>query len=165
MTDHRDLSTSGPRRRAAGRTDHPPDLQQPRAPEPQLRDRGVYVISVAAELAQVHPQTLRSYERAGLIEPARTPGGDRRYSDSDLARVSRITELSEEGISLNGIGRILELEAQVHQLEAELDRTRHQIAALSRRSRSASAQLVPTARQGLVPWRHPLDFSIPTGGA
>jgi len=122
------------------------------------------VISVAAELAQVHPQTLRSYERAGLIEPARTPGGDRRYSDTDLERVSRITELSDEGINLNGIGRILELEAQVQQLEQNLDRTRRQVAALAPRTGRGSAQLVPTC-QGLAPWRHPLDFSIPNGGA
>jgi len=147
MTDHLDPPTNDRRRR-----------------DPRLRERGVYVISVAAELAQVHPQTLRSYERAGLIEPARTPGGDRRYSDTDLDRVSRITELSEEGINLNGISRILDLEAQVDQLEAELDQARRQVAALAPHARQGSAQPVPT-RQGLMPWRHPLDLSIPNGGA
>lgn len=146
-------------------TDHlDPPTNDRRRQDPRLRERGVYVISVAADLAQVHPQTLRSYERAGLIEPARTPGGDRRYSDTDLDRVSRITELSEEGVNLTGIGRILELEAHVAQLEADLDRARRQIAALAPHNRRGSSQLVPT-RQGLVPWRHPLDFTIPTGGA
>lgn len=63
------------------------------------RARPVYVISVAADLAGVHAQTLRSYERHGLVEPARTPGGDRRYSDEDLDRVARVTELSGQGIT------------------------------------------------------------------
>jgi len=147
MTDHLDRSSSDRRRQ-----------------DPRLRERAVYVISVAAELAQVHPQTLRSYERAGLIEPARTPGGDRRYSDTDLDRVSRITELSEQGINLTGIGRILDLEAQVDQLETELEQARRQLAALAPHNCRGSSQLVPT-RQGLVPWRHPLDSTIPTGGA
>jgi MerR family transcriptional regulator/heat shock protein HspR len=168
MTAHLDRSRSDHQRRDPGRT-HPPHDEQPAARDPgdrdrRLRERGVYVISVAAELAQVHPQTLRSYERAGLIEPARTPGGDRRYSDTDLDRVSRITELSGEGINLNGIGRILELEGQVRHLEAELDRARRRIADLAPHNNRGSSQLVPT-RQGLVPWRHPLDFTFPTGGA
>lgn len=136
--------TTGPRRL-------PPDL-------------GVYVISVAAELARVHPQTLRSYERAGLIDPARTPGGDRRYSDADLERVARITELSDAGINRTGIARILELEDQVAQLHRELDRTRRHAAHTRTDPRGGRAELVPT-RRGLVPWRHPLDFTIPTGGA
>lgn len=65
-------------------------------------DLGVYVISIAAELAGLHPQTLRSYERHGLIDPERTPGGDRRYSDNDLAQVGRISELIGDGINVAG---------------------------------------------------------------
>ena len=64
--------------------------------------RAVYVISVAAELAGVHAQTLRIYERKGLVEPARTPGGSRRYSDIDIALLRRIQELTNEGLNLAG---------------------------------------------------------------
>jgi MerR family transcriptional regulator/heat shock protein HspR len=88
------------------------------------RARGVYVISVAAELAGVHPQTLRIYERKGLLDPARTAGGNRRYSDSDLERLRRIAELTDEGLNLAGVRRVLELEAAISQLEAELHRAR-----------------------------------------
>ncbi len=86
--------------------------------------RGVYVISVAAELAGVHPQTLRVYERRGLLEPARTGGGSRRYSESDLARLQRIAQLTEEGLNLEGVKRVIELEAEVKRLKSELARER-----------------------------------------
>ena len=86
--------------------------------------RAVYVISVAAELAGMHPQTLRIYERKGLVGPARTAGGNRRYSDADLDRLRRIAELTEEGMNLAGVRRVLELEAQVDALEHELARAR-----------------------------------------
>ena len=131
-------------------------------PDP-LRSRPVYVISVAADLAGVHAQTLRTYERHGLVEPARTPGGDRRYSDEDLDRVARVTELSGEGINLTGIGRILQLEAEVDALQDELDRTR----------RSARAEVDATGRiAGTSPPRakpscrgDTHDFSHDQGGA
>ena len=84
--------------------------------------RAVYVISVAAELAGVHPQTLRIYERKGLVDPARTGGGSRRYSDADIALLQRIQELTTDGLNLAGVKRVLALEARVAQLEAELDR-------------------------------------------
>ena len=74
--------------------------------------RALYIISVAAELAGVHPQTLRIYERKGLIEPSRTEGRSRRYSDRDIALLQRIQELTNEGVSLAGVRRILELEAE-----------------------------------------------------
>ena len=83
--------------------------------------RAVYVISVAAELAGVHPQTLRIYERRGLLAPARTAGGSRRYSDADLALLERIAELTDEGLNLAGVQRVLELEQTVAELEAQLD--------------------------------------------
>lgn len=86
------------------------------------RDTGVYVMSVAASLAGLHPQTLRLYERRGLVEPARTGGGNRRYSDTDLDVLRRIVELTEDGVNLEGIRRILELESKVAQLTAALDR-------------------------------------------
>ena len=88
--------------------------------EEQHEHRAVYVISVAAELAGVHPQTLRIYERKGLVEPERTGGGSRRYSDADIALLTRIQELTNEGMNLAGVKRVLELEARVAELEAKL---------------------------------------------
>ncbi len=82
--------------------------------------RAVYVISVAAELAGVHPQTLRIYERKGLVDPARTGGGSRRYSDADIALLQRISDLTDEGLNLAGVKRVLNLEARVAHLEAVL---------------------------------------------
>ncbi len=86
--------------------------------------RAVYVISVAAELAGVHPQTLRIYERRGLLAPARTAGGSRRYSDADLALLERIAELTDEGLNLAGVQRVLELEQTVAELKEQLDDAR-----------------------------------------
>jgi MerR family transcriptional regulator/heat shock protein HspR len=86
--------------------------------------RAVYVISVAAEIAGVHPQTLRIYERKGLLDPARTQGGSRRYSETDIGRLRRISELSAEGMNLAGIKRVIELEAELNGLRAEIDRVR-----------------------------------------
>src|SRR5687767_944752 len=88
------------------------------------RPTAVYVISVAAELAGVHPQTLRIYERKGLLEPARTGGGSRRYSDADIAQLRRIQELTREGLNLAGVKRVLELEAELDRLEGELVRVK-----------------------------------------
>ncbi len=79
-------------------------------PDPRRTGRGVYGISVTAELSGVPPPTLRLYERHGLLSPARTDGGTRRYSDEDLARVQRITELADAGINLAAIAHILQLE-------------------------------------------------------
>ena len=84
------------------------------------RYRAVYVISVAAELAGMHPQTLRIYERKGLLEPARTPGGNRRYSEADIDRLRRITELAATGMNLAGIRRVMQLEDEVARLHNEV---------------------------------------------
>ncbi|MBT5905268.1 MAG: MerR family transcriptional regulator [Acidimicrobiaceae bacterium] len=86
-------------------------------------DQAVYVISVAAELAGMHPQTLRIYERRGLVDPARTTGGNRRYSETDIVMLLRIAQLTEEGLNLAGVKRVLALEAEVARLEAELATT------------------------------------------
>jgi MerR family transcriptional regulator, heat shock protein HspR len=80
------------------------------------QDRAIYVISVAAELAGVHPQTLRIYERKGLLHPQRTAGNTRRYSDRDIALLRKIQELTNEGINLAGVIRILELEDEIERL-------------------------------------------------
>lgn len=87
----------------------------------EFSSRAVYVISVAAELAGCHPQTLRIYERKGLVEPARTGGGSRRYSDQDIADLQRIQELTEQGLNLAGVKRVLELEVEVAALHAQID--------------------------------------------
>ena len=84
------------------------------------RTRAVYVISVAAELAGVHPQTLRVYERKGLLDPVRTQGGSRRFSEQDLARLRHIQDLTNAGINLEGVQQVMELEAEVARLRAEL---------------------------------------------
>lgn len=84
----------------------------------------VYIISVAAELAGVHPQTLRIYERRGLISPYRTPGGTRRYSAQDLSRLELILELTSQGMNLEGVRRVLELQAEVERLEHQVQRLR-----------------------------------------
>lgn len=82
------------------------------------QDRAIYVISVAAELAGVHPQTLRIYERKGLVQPQRTAGNTRRYSDRDIELLRRIQELTTEGINLAGVMRILALEEEIDLLRA-----------------------------------------------
>ena len=90
----------------------------------------VYVISVAASLSGMHPQTLRIYERRGLIEPFRTPGGTRRYSDADLERLSLIQDLTRQGINIEGAKRIMQLEAENDALRAEVRRLGRQLKVL-----------------------------------
>lgn len=80
----------------------------------------VYVISVAAELAGMHAQTLRQYDRLGLVTPSRSGGGGRRYSAADIARLRRVQEMSQEGVSLAGIQRVLDLEHQVTALQSRV---------------------------------------------
>jgi MerR family transcriptional regulator, heat shock protein HspR len=100
--------------------------------------RAVYIISVAAELAGVHPQTLRTYERKGLLKPARTSGGTRRYSARDVDRVRLIQELTQgEGVNLAGVLRILQMQDEIDRLSDELDRaeqTVQQVRAEARRA-------------------------------
>jgi MerR family transcriptional regulator/heat shock protein HspR len=117
------------------------------------RGRPVFVISVAAELAGVHPQTLRIYERKGLLDPTRTSGGSRRFSESDLARLRRIQELTSTGLNLEGVRRVLQLEAEVRQLETELTEVRAQaMAAVAATHRQYRRDLVPV-RETPVPYR------------
>lgn len=112
-----------------------------------------YVISVAAERAGVHPQTLRIYERKGLLDPDRTPGGSRRYSDEDIAQMAHIQELTGQGINLEGVRRILALEAQIasvrEQLVDALELAREAVEATHRQYRR---ELVPL-RTDLLPAR------------
>jgi MerR family transcriptional regulator/heat shock protein HspR len=116
------------------------------------RLRAVYVISVAAELAGVHPQTLRIYERKGLVDPARTGGGSRRYSDADIAQLRRIQDLTTAGLNLEGVRRILELEAEVARLRAELGALQVEAReAVERTHRQYRRDLVPL-KQSPVRW-------------
>lgn len=89
--------------------------------DPRERPDALYVISVAAELTGVHPQTLRIYERRGLLDPERTSGGSRRYSDADLARLERIVELTNSGLNLEGVKRVMDLEDEVQRLQEQID--------------------------------------------
>ncbi len=82
--------------------------------------KAVYVISVAAELAGVHPQTLRIYERKGLVYPLRTDGGSRRYSEEDVRRLRRIQELTNAGLNLEGVKKLMELENEISSLKISL---------------------------------------------
>ena len=118
---------------------------------PIRRTKAVYVISVAAELAGVHTQTLRIYERKGLVEPARTPGGSRRYSEDDLAVLHRIQELTEDGLNLAGVKRVLELEAQLARLRSELAEAQATAQdAIERTHRQYRRDLVPLNQQVAV---------------
>lgn len=85
-------------------------------------DRGLFSISVAAELAGLHPQTLRIYEREGLLQPLRSQGGTRRYSRNDVLRLQEICALTGDGLNLAGIRRVLQLQEETRQLQAELAR-------------------------------------------
>src|SRR6266571_5609246 len=87
-------------------------------------ERGVYIISVAAELIGVHPQTLRIYERKGLLQPSRTSGNTRRYSERDIHRLRTIQRLTQEGVSLAGVQMILDMERQMEELERRMEQVR-----------------------------------------
>jgi MerR family transcriptional regulator/heat shock protein HspR len=108
--------------------------------------QAVYVISVAAELAGMHPQTLRIYERRGLLTPARTSGGNRRYSDADIARLRRIAELASSGMNLEGIRHVMSLEEEVIRL-------RQEVAELRQALMEAVSALENNSRGALVPLR------------
>jgi MerR family transcriptional regulator/heat shock protein HspR len=93
-------------------------------------EQGVFMISVAAELAEMHPQTLRMYEQRGLIAPKRSPKNTRLYSQRDVERLRRIQQMTAEGLNLAGVEIVLALEAQVQKLRAEGERLRKRIAEL-----------------------------------
>ncbi len=113
------------------------------------KTEAVYIISVAAELAGVHPQTLRIYERKGLIEPFRTPGGTRRYSEEDLEKLSLIQELTSAGVNLEGVRRILQLRADNKRLRSQVDRLRRLLSEAEARYAGAPSTSTP-----LGPARH-----------
>lgn len=117
----------------------------------------VYVISVAANLAGMHPQTLRIYERRGLIEPFRTPGGTRRYSDEDLERLAMIQDLTEQGINIEGVKWIMELEAENERLRGDLKRLRRKVALAEEDKATAVRDVHRSYRREIVVRRDLLD--------
>ena len=115
--------------------------------------RALYIISVAAELAGVHPQTLRIYERKGLLEPARTSGRSRRYSDDDIELLRRIQELTAEGISLVGVQRILALENELRASLQLVSQLQEKVDALQREMNDRVAAAHRQYKRELVPVR------------
>lgn len=113
----------------------------------------VYVISVFAELAGVHPQTLRNYERSGLLNPKRTSGGSRRFSDEDLLALRRIQELTTEGVNLVGVKRIMAL-------EGELDSLHERVIALVNEARANVEETHRQYRRDLVPVQNTLAIRV-----
>ena len=115
-------------------------------------DRGVFMISVAAELAEMHPQTLRMYEQRGLIEPKRSPKGTRLYSHEDVERLRRIQAMTNElGLNLAGVEHVL-------RLEQELERARRRVDALERRAAEMQSELRERRGGELVPLKHTRDI-------
>jgi len=120
-----------------------------------MDDRPRYMISVAADLVGMHPQTLRIYETKGLIRPKRTAGNTRLYSEADLERLRLIQELTNDvGLNLAGVEQVLELQHQVERMRRRLDR-------MEREMREAINEVHRQYRRELVPWKPPIDL-IPT---
>ena len=132
-------------------------------------DAPVFAISVVAQLTGMHPQTLRQYDRLGLVTPQLTAGGGRRYSAIDVDRVREIQQLSADGIGLSGIKRILGLEAEnaqlrrrVKDLETDLDIAHAALQQSQARPPSSGAELVVRDRASVVVWRRPARSPFPT---
>jgi MerR family transcriptional regulator/heat shock protein HspR len=124
-----------------------------RGPEPD-EERAVYIISVAAELAGVHPQTLRIYERKGLVAPKRTSGNTRRYSDRDIQLLRQIQDLTQEGgINLAGVKMIIELQAKLDALRAKTDELQEALRSRERGGDDDAGKIVPLASVFLPPWQ------------
>ena len=119
-------------------------------------DAPVFVISVAAELAGMHAQTLRQYDRLGLVSPGRTSGGGRRYSPRDVALLREVQRLSQEdGVNLAGIKRIIELESQVEALQGRVHELLEELRLSEDRRMAAESAVPPSFRMDLVPHRRP----------
>jgi len=116
-------------------------------------ERALYVISVAAELAGVHPQTLRIYERKGLVAPARTSGRSRRYSERDIALLRRIQELTTDGVSLAGVQRVLELEEELYAARERIAKLEARLEAFAREVEERVEAVHREYKRELVPLR------------
>jgi MerR family transcriptional regulator, heat shock protein HspR len=130
---------------------HGPDRRRQRRTE-RSEERAVYFISVAAELAGVHPQTLRMYERRGLLAPKRTSGNTRRYSERDIARIQMIQELTQrDGISLAGVKLFIEMREQLALMRQRTEELERELLDQMRR-RQARAEIVPLRSVRTFPW-------------
>ena len=128
--------------------------QNPRADERQIdQDRGVFMISVAAELAEMHPQTLRMYEARGLVTPKRSPKNTRLYSQADVERLRRIQQMtSEEGLNLAGVETVLELERRLERMRNDMARVRRRAAEMESRMTQELEKLRSSLGGELVPY-------------
>jgi MerR family transcriptional regulator/heat shock protein HspR len=123
---------------------------------PDPDDRPVYVISIAAELSGMHPQTLRTYDRLGLVSPGRTAGRGRRYSERDVALLREVQRLSQdEGVNLAGIKRIIELDNQVAALRARIAELTAELTATVEAAQRREAEVHASYRRDVVPFRNP----------
>jgi MerR family transcriptional regulator/heat shock protein HspR len=114
--------------------------QESRQPQGTYEERAVYVISVAADLAGVHPQTLRIYERKGLLSPQRTAGNTRRYSERDVEQLRQIQRLTQdEGVNLAGVRIIMDMQRRLDEAQAQLDRVRRRMAEVQRQAEGQQA--------------------------
>jgi MerR family transcriptional regulator/heat shock protein HspR len=128
-------------------------------------ERPVYVISIAAQLAGMHPQTLRTYDRLGLVSPGRTAGRGRRYSEHDVARLREVQRLSqEEGVNLAGIKRIIELESQVDALRARIAELQADVQRVVADAGQREAALHASYRRDLVPVKNEITVWRRTRG-
>jgi MerR family transcriptional regulator, heat shock protein HspR len=122
-------------------------------------DRGVFMISVAAELAEMHPQTLRMYEARGLIEPKRSPKGTRLYSQADVEKLRRIQEMTNElGLNLAGVERVLDLEEQLERATRRLEQLERRSAQIRAEMEHELDQVRRSLRAEIVPYRHTTDI-------
>jgi MerR family transcriptional regulator, heat shock protein HspR len=126
--------------------------------------RGVFMISVAAELAEMHPQTLRMYEARGLITPRRSPKNTRLFSYEDVERLRRIQRMTDDGLNLAGVETVLELEAEIERMRAEVGRMRKRAAELERRMLEEVDRVRRAARAEIVPYGA-YDPEIRRGGS
>jgi MerR family transcriptional regulator, heat shock protein HspR len=133
------------------------------APSPR---RGVYMISVAAELAGMHPQTLRIYESRGLIEPTRSAGNTRLYSQEDVERLRRIQELTNEmGMNLAGVEKVFELESELERMRSRIESLRRQADRAERELRDEIERVRRSFKAELVPYQAPGSALIPARDA
>jgi MerR family transcriptional regulator/heat shock protein HspR len=120
-----------------------------------MDDRPRYMISVAADIVGMHPQTLRIYENKGLLRPKRTAGNTRLYSEADIQRLQLIQQLMNDlGLNLAGVEQVLQLQDEVERMERRLDRMRREM-------RAAIDEVHRQYRRDLVPWKPPIDL-LPT---
>ena len=120
------------------------------------QERAVYIISVAAELAGMHPQTLRIYERKGLLSPARTAGNTRRYSERDISRLREIQELTHKGVNLAGVKKIMEMQAKLERIRGEMEEMSEELEQTRQRlggERPGSGSEIIPLRSTKLPWQ------------